>query len=98
MKSLYALILEKISRDIAISTAVGVTAGMRAAVGDAKDGQSIESRVEQELEAVFGETVNPPPIATTTVPSIGSDASSTAVVPKRGPGRPRKSPFPEGSS
>jgi len=98
VKSLYALLLEKISRDIAISTAVGVTAGMRAAIGDSKNGQSIESRVEQELEVVFGEIVNSPTIAATPVPSIESDTGSNGVLPKRGPGRPRKSQFPEHSS
>lgn len=98
MKSLYALLMEKISRDIAISTAVGVTAGMRAAIGDVKNGQSIESRVEQELETVFADVLNPPTIAATTVPSIGSDTGSTSVPPKRGPGRPRKTPASEGSS
>lgn len=98
MKSLYALLMEKISRDIAISTAVGVTAGMRAAIGDTQHGQSIESRVEQELDAVFREIMNSPSIAAPTVQSLVADAASPSVAPKRGPGRPRKAPFPEGSS
>lgn len=97
MKSLYALLLEKISRDIAISTAVGVTAGMRAAINDSRNGQSIESRVEQELDAVFAEFLNPSTIGATTVPSIDTGTGAT-VVPKRGPGRPRKSSVPESSS
>jgi hypothetical protein len=95
VKSLYALILEKLSRDIAISTAAGVTAGMRAAIGDSKSGQTIESRVEIELDAVFGEILNPPAIIAASPTSIGDGGVQNTALPKRGPGRPRKSPLPE---
>lgn len=95
MKSLYALFLEKLSRDVAISTAVGVTAGMRAAVCDSKDNQTIESRVERELDVVFGEILNPSAIITASPSAIGNGAVHDTALPKRGPGRPRKSPLPE---
>ncbi len=98
MKSLYALILEKLSRDIAISTAAGVTAGMRAAIDDSKNGQSIESRVEMELDAVFGEILNPPAIVAASPPAISNGGIQNTALPKRGPGRPRKSPLPEAQS
>lgn len=98
MKSLYALILEKLSRDIAMSTAVGMTAGMRAAVGQAQDGETMESRVERELDAVFADVVNPPAIVAASSAVIGNGSGNNTALPKRGPGRPRKNPVSEGQS
>lgn len=92
MKSLYALILEKLSRDIAMSTAVGITAGMRAAIGQAQDGESMESRVERELDLVFADVLNPPAIVAAPSAAIGNGAINNTHLPKRGPGRPRKNP------
>lgn len=80
MKSLYALMLEKFARDIAVSTAVGMTAGIRAALS-VDESSPIESRVATELEAVIGELSQRPHAVIDATPQLP---------PRRGPGRPRK--------
>lgn len=88
MRLLYSLFLEKVSRDIAVSAAVGVTAGLRAAVADGVEGQTLESRVEMELDAVLDELRRTPSIM------AGAPSAIEDAAPKKR-GRPRKNPLPE---
>lgn len=80
MKRLYRLMLEKWMRDVGLSTAAGMTAGMQAAFGDAD--KPLSDRVDEELFGVLEKLQHPP--------APPPPALTDGQPPKRGPGRPRK--------
>jgi len=80
--SFYRLAMRMLTRDIALSTAVGVAAGMRAGLSMG-EGESIDGRVDAEMNALLDQMDN-------ALPAIREAEVQTAIPPKRGVGRPRK--------
>lgn len=88
-KGLYPLWLEKLCRDVALSTAIGGTAGLRAVMGD--ESLPLRGRVDAALDEVLEEVERPPALEVGEIPALQNGAPML----KRPRGRPRKHQAPE---